>query len=124
MPAHDKSRHCNDRNVPGPGVTSESAGHFQPKYFGPLDIHHNKIGRVRERQIDLEDYLDQIAWRAGLLMVDRGDIADDSSLLDRRQPPASSTANIGRHPILLSVSMRLHRNLGVCLLAYARIAAA
>jgi hypothetical protein len=73
----------------------------------------------------VEDYLDQIAWRAGLLMVDRGDTADDFSLLDRRQPPASSTANIGRHSILLSVSMRrLHRNLAVCLLAYARIAAA
>ena len=51
----------------------------------------------------IEDHLDQVAWRAGLLMMDRGDTADNFSFLVRRQPSCSSTANVGRHRILLSV---------------------
>ena len=34
-------------------------------------------------------------------MMDGGDTANDFRLLDWRQPSCSSTANVGRHPILL-----------------------
>jgi hypothetical protein len=34
---------CRDR-----GVASESAGHFQPGYFGQSDIHQDQIGKVRK----------------------------------------------------------------------------
>jgi hypothetical protein len=49
MPSHGKCRYCNDRNPLGAVVTSESAGHFQSGYAGQLDIHKDKIGKVRKR---------------------------------------------------------------------------
>jgi hypothetical protein len=57
---------------------------------------------VIARRNVVEDYLDQIAWRAGLFMMDGGDTANDFRLLDWRQPSCSSTANVGRHPIPFS----------------------
>jgi hypothetical protein len=49
-----------------------------------------------------EDYLDQIAWRTGLLMMDGGDMVDDFRFLGWCQPSYSGTASVGWHPILLS----------------------
>ena len=45
----------------------------------------------------IEDDLDQVAWRVGLLMMDRSDTAGNFSFLVRRQPSCSSTANVGRY---------------------------
>jgi hypothetical protein len=61
---------------------------------------------VIARRNVVEDYLDQIAWRAGFLMMDRGNTANDFRLLEWCQPSSSSTANVGRQPILLSIYVR------------------
>ncbi len=43
----------------------------------------------------VEDHLDQIAWRAGLFMVNDANTANDLRFFDQRQPPCSTLPDPG-----------------------------
>ena len=50
---------------------------------------------VTVRRDGVEDHLDQIAWRAGLFMVNGGNTANDFRIFDQRQPSCSTLPEPG-----------------------------
>src|SRR5262249_46997569 len=60
---------------------------------------------VTVRRAGVEDHLDQIAWRAGLFMVNGGNTVNDFRFFDQRQPSCSTLPD----PCLLISHNMLYR---------------